>query len=143
MLARFALILAMYAVPLHARALEIPAWVEHGILFAETSSKLIDEQIIFKNRATGKAGELGPYQMTRAAFDVVKKNGERFENLTKDMQLARDCFERYIGWLYVNFSGYDWDLAVRRWNIGPHGESHLGTAYLNRVKTGAGHARVR
>jgi hypothetical protein len=115
-------------------AQEIPAWVERGILFTESRSSFnADGTLNYVDKRTGKAGELGPYQMTIAAFNIVAKNGEKFTDLKRDRTLARECFQRYITWLYLNYSNESWIIAATRWNVGPHGNISQGAQYIKSV----------
>ena len=62
---RFAVILVAFAAIGMGQALEIPAWVERGILAVESRSAIdADGLINYVDRRTGEAGERGPYQMT-------------------------------------------------------------------------------
>ena len=84
------------------------------------SYKMEDGSFVYVDQRTGKAGELGPYQMTRIAFNQVKLPGESFHKLSTDVWFARDMAERYINWLLNNSAKNDWTKAIQYYNGGPH-----------------------
>ncbi len=132
-LANFALVLLAFApaVP----AVEMPAWVLPGILAVETRSSYgRSGDIHYVDRRVGAAGELGPFQMTRDAFDLVAQPGERFESLATDHDFAEVMARRYLLVLWRTFSDRNWFVAAGRWNAGPHGRWARLWAYAKRVQ---------
>jgi hypothetical protein len=136
--AHFALVLVAFAAPT-LTAVEIPAWVLPGILREESSSRYTSTGAIdYVNRADGADGEVGPFQMTPAAFDMVKRSGERFDDLRTNLPFAEDCCRRYLRLLYADFAERDWFIAVGRWNVGPHGPYTGAWRYAKRVQKAGG-----
>ncbi len=122
-----------------AKGADIPAWVLPGILHEETSSRYIATGAIdYVNRDDGKDGEIGPFQMTPAAFDMVKRSGEQFADLRTNLPFAEDCCRRYLGLLYTDFAERDWFIAVGRWNAGPHGDYGRAWRYAKRAQRSGG-----
>jgi hypothetical protein len=100
-------------------ALDIPEWVEEGILAVESSSYYgADGHLVWVNRTRGRDGELGAWQVTPIAWMDVRKKGERFKDLKlPDQTYSRTIFRRYITKMY-RISG-SWSLAVQYYNAGP------------------------
>jgi hypothetical protein len=137
MMRAFALCLCALAIGAQDQAM--PAWVLPGILAVETRSTLrADGTIAYVDRRIGKDGELGCYQMTRAAFDLVSRQGERFDDLAVDPAFATDCCVRYLQLLYRDFADRDWFVAAGRWNAGPHGRWSRIWAYARRARAAGG-----
>lgn len=112
---------------------DIPKWVMSGILFTESSSYYNGKAIVYVNRAVGGDGELGPFQMTRAAFDQVKKPGESFSRLARDPAFAERKAREYLSWLYSGPAQGSWNMAVTMYNAGPNYRGRVTTAYYRRV----------
>jgi hypothetical protein len=137
-LLHFALVLAAMA-PAVLPAVEVPRWVLVGILHEESRSFYADHGAIeYIDRRTGDAGELGPFQMTRDAFDLVARRGETFDRLKEDTAFAEDLCRRYLRLLYTDFSERDWFTTAGRWNAGPHGRTARLWAYAKRVQRAGG-----
>lgn len=136
--AHFALCLVAFAAPVMAVE-PMPAWVLPGIMAVETRSYYhTDGTIAYVDRRTGAAGERGPFQMTRDAFDLVKNPGERFEDLSTDSRFAETLAVRYLDLLWRTFSDREWFVAVGRWNAGPHGRWSRLWAYAKRAQIAGG-----
>lgn len=134
-LCHFALALLAFAGPVLRAAEPMPAWVLPGILAVETRSHYRpDGSIDYVDRRVGAAGERGPFQMTRDAFDLVAKPGERFEELANDHDFAEALARRYLQLLWRTFSDRDWFVAAGRWNAGPHGRWSRLFAYAKRAQ---------
>lgn len=135
-LRHFALALITIAGPvLHAA--EMPGWVLPGILMVESRSHYgTDGAIVYVDQRIGAAGELGPFQMTAAAFHLVAHQHEMamFERLRTDTAFAEDMAKRYLQVLWRTFADRDWFLAVGRWNAGPHGALHIAWSYAKRAQ---------
>jgi hypothetical protein len=114
-------LLLLLATALHSLENEVPCWVLAGIMAQETrSSYAIDgDTIIYVDRRVGAAGERGPYQMRRIAWQQIKQPGERFENIATDMRYAELCAMRYLLWLYNNSAKGSWPHAIQYYNAGP------------------------
>jgi hypothetical protein len=119
-LRHFALVLAAL-LPSVLPAAEVPRWVLAGILHIESRSYFTTTGIVYVDQRTGAAGELGPFQMTRDAFDLVARTGEEFERLKRD-----------------TFSDRDWFIATGRWNVGPHGSYKGAWRYAKTAQQAGG-----
>ncbi|HAB17334.1 MAG TPA: transglycosylase SLT domain-containing protein [Verrucomicrobiota bacterium] len=122
-----------------AAAEEVPNWVLHGILGVETSSFYKpDGSVHYTNRKRGRHGELGPWQMTRAAFLKVHQKGDRFDRLAQDTAYAQTLAARYLLWVNAQVGG-NWDRTVRAYNVGVKGSqrSDRGSDYLDDVRAWA------
>ena len=98
----------------------MPEWVLPGILKKETKSSYSKNgSIIYRDRRVGLAGEIGPFQMKEMTFNHIKKNGEKFSRLTKDMEFAEELATRYLIYLYNGPAKKNWKVAVSMYNIGP------------------------
>ncbi len=130
--------LVMLCAPLAAASaatIDVPDWVMAGILAVETSSRYDTRgAIVYVDQRIGAAGERGPFQMTRDAFDLIKRAGEDFESLSTDPVLAEACCRRYLRLLFRDFAGRDWFTAAGRWNAGPHGPMGRLWKYAKRVQ---------
>lgn len=96
---------------------EVPDWVIKGMAAVESSSYWTNEGWVYVDKRVGKAGELGMFQMTRAAFNEVKRPGERFEDLKWDTKLAERTAKRYILKLRAN-GKRSWRKALAIYNGG-------------------------
>lgn len=111
-------------------ALEYPPdWVIRGILHVESRS-FVDGNghIQYVDKRVGKHGERGCFQMTQAAFDMVKQPGERFKDLDNP-HFAEYKFVQYMRWL--GKWATSWELRVMMWNMGP---GRKAVDYLHRVR---------
>ena len=102
-----------------------------GIALVESRSYYdIDGYFQYIDTRVGKAGERGPYQMTRIAFNQIKKPGETFARLSTDFEFARTCANRYLNWLLANSAKGNVGLAIEYYNSGPNRRSRT---YLQKV----------
>lgn len=105
-------------------AADPPQWVLDGILMVETKSyHRGDGSIKYVDKKRGKAGEYGPYQMTRCTFNDMKHKGEQFWMLETDPMFAEAMAIRYLSWLDKHYSHGDWSRAVEMYNAGPRNHS--------------------
>ena len=112
-------------------AVEVPDWVLVGILKVETRSEYREDGTIkYVDKRRGAAGERGPFQMTKGAFNQIKKRGEQFWQIETDRVFAEECAKRYLVWLHTHFAKGDWMRTIEMYNAGPHGVSKR---YLNAV----------
>lgn len=110
----------------------IPVWVMPGILATETKSYYANTgQIVYRDKRRGTSGERGCFQMTKRAFDQVKRRGEQFWMIEQDTVFAAEMAWRYLHWLNDNYGHGNWDRVVEMYNAGPNNHSR---AYLIRVK---------
>jgi len=108
---------------------EVPLWVLKGILSVETrSSYRRDGTIMYVDRRRGRAGEVGPYQVRRIAFEEVKMTGERFYDMERDPIFAEVIACRYLAKLYNRH--HRWDVAIQEYNAGP---GNRNTQYFKNV----------
>lgn len=98
-----------------AHADVMPPWVITGILAVETRSYLADGQVVYVDQRTGAAGELSAFQITKAAFDLVRHRGERFSRLRVDQAKAMDVARRIL-WHDYRVTG-SWFDAVAGWIV--------------------------
>jgi hypothetical protein len=96
---------------------DVPLWVMKGMAAVESSSYWTGSEWVYVDRRVGKAGELGMFQMTRAAFNEVKRPGERFEDLRWNTKLAEATAKRYIIKLRAN-GKRSWRKALAIYNGG-------------------------
>ena len=96
----------------------------NGIAKVETNSYLKDGTFYYVNQRRGRAGERGPYQMTRIAFDQIKQPGDSFSRLETDDYYARMMARRYLIWLYNNSARGNVALAIQYYNAGPNNSSY-------------------
>lgn len=128
MLIRVILLLSLACV---AFTEDVPDWVMVGILKVETKSYYDARgNIVYVDRRIGRHGERGPYQMTRIAFDQIKRPGESFYRLSTDLEFAEDAAQRYLLWLNKHYGKGRWSRVVMMYNAGPNG---ISRTYLNRV----------
>ena len=128
MLAATTLLLCLSATAMSA---DIPDWVLRGVLKTETRS-YYDKvgNIVYVDKRRGAAGERGPFQCTRAAFNQVRRKGEEFWKVEVDSRFAETIAKRYMLWLYTTYD-QDWERVVEMYNAGPNNRS---TTYLKKVK---------
>lgn len=100
---------------------EVPYWVMAGILKQETRSTYGDNglTINYVDQRRGAAGERGPFQMTYIAWKQIRQPGERFADLSTDMQYAEQAAMRYLLWLYNGPARKSWPHAIQGYNAGP------------------------
>lgn len=107
---------------------DIPSWVLAGILRVETGSYYKpDGTIRYVNKARGRAGERGCFQIRRIAFDQVKHKGEQFWMIEQDTVFCEEVAWRYLSWLYLNSAKKSWLRSIEKFNAGPGGRN---PAYL-------------
>jgi len=115
----------------------VPLWVRSGILATESRSYYNENgNIHYTDKRRGKSVDIGPFQMRRIAFNEVKKSGESFWNLEKDMEFAEELACRYLLFIYNGRGNKNWTTTVMMYNTGPYvGETtSRGCAYLNAVR---------
>ena len=114
-----------------ATATEIPPYILPAILKVETKS-YFDERgaIIYVERKDGLAGEYGPYQVTKAAFDQIYKGRRPRSDLKKDMQFATMITTLYLLWLHKHYGKGDWNKTIQYYNAGPLNNSPI---YLQKI----------
>lgn len=107
--------------PIVLRSYDVPQWVMVGILYTETNSMYSTEPLAspikYVNRRVGKAGELGPFQMTYRAFLDVRRPGETFHRIHQDPIYAEELAVRYLVMLKRRHG--TWERAIRAYNGGP------------------------
>jgi hypothetical protein len=114
-------------------AAELPSWALPGMLARESSSYYTAAgAVVYRDQSIGTAGELGPFQMRRAAFDQVAESGEAFERLAYDTAFAERLAIRYLHWLHRRTG--DWFIAIGRWNAGPTGDYGVAWRYAKDVQ---------
>jgi hypothetical protein len=114
---------------------QVPRWVMAGILKVETRSILrADDSVKYVDKRRGLAGERGPTQLKRIAFDQVARPGEQFWKVEVDHEFAMDITERYLLWLKARTGS--WEGAVKAYNAGPGSWRSAGT-YLSAVRRAA------
>ena len=112
-------------------AVEIPPHILPAILKVETKSYLTpDGRIVYVDRSVGKAGEYGPYQMTKVAFNQIYKGPRPRSDLKTDMAFATELTKRYLIWLHKYFAKGDWNKTIQYYNAGPLNSS---LSYLQKI----------
>jgi hypothetical protein len=96
----------------------------NGIAKVETNSYLQNGTFYYVDQRRGRAGERGPYQMTRKAFEQIKQPGDSFSRLETDDYYARMMARRYLIWLHNNSARGDVALAIQFYNAGPNNYSY-------------------
>jgi hypothetical protein len=126
---KWTLLLLCFCIAL--RAEEVPLWVMKGILRVESSSYYDSEgNIRYVDRKVGRAGELGPFQITRVAYLQVKRKGEPdFRYLQNNAKLSEAIAIRYLLWLRKNYAS-NWYEAIGMYNAGPGRKS---PSYVKKV----------
>jgi hypothetical protein len=116
---------------------QVPEWVRKGILFTETRSVYKASGLIkYVDQRRGQAGDIGPFQMRRVAFDDVKKRGESFWKMEQDVLFAEEMACRYLLFIYNGRGNKNWETTVLRYNAGPYAKEFTSKnyTYLNSVK---------
>jgi hypothetical protein len=137
----FAVLLAVLAAP--AGEPGMPSWILPGILAVESSSYYADGAIVYVNRRVGAAGELGPFQITRAAYlDVATSAGLRatFRTLKFSTRIGEIVATLILERHHVATGS--WAEAVIRYHVGARGDRAEGERYLDQVRA-AGLAYLR
>jgi hypothetical protein len=110
---------------------EIPHWVLKGIAKVETNSTIKDcGTIIWRDRRKGKNGDSGVFQMTRIAFNQVKRPGDSFARIHRDPKYAQELAERYLVYLRKRYTR--WHDVIAAYNAGTPGRP-AGRRYLKKV----------
>jgi hypothetical protein len=135
----FALVLVLMVISMkgYAEEVEVPLWVLKGILKTETRSYYEAGAIVYVDQRIGSAGEIGPFQMKRIAFDTVALKGEDFNKLTTDMVFSEEIAKRYLIWIYNNSGKGSWERTVAIYNVGQKNyvkKKKKWLAYLSSVK---------
>lgn len=108
----------------------IPDWILPGILMVETSSRYGDDGgIMVGTTRRGAAGELGCFQINRAAFTMVARPGESFSRLASDTIFSEKIAVRYLLWLKKRHGS--WVNAIQSYNTGR--PCPAGRRYLNKI----------
>lgn len=108
---------------------DVPDWVIRGIAAVETSSHYRNGFLVYVDRRDGLAGEVGPFQMTRAAYDTIKQPGDSFSRMRHDAKYAERMARRYLVWLRQG-GKRSWEEVVGRYN----GGRRVIVSYAERVK---------
>lgn len=116
----------------YIQAVDVPDWVLVGIAKVETRSYYTATDLIWVDRARGRAGERGAFQITYRAWKDVSLPGERFSQLEHDPWYAEKIATRYLSMLYKRCKS--WDKAIMYYNAGYGNPSRT---YLKRVKSAA------
>jgi hypothetical protein len=112
---------------------QVPRWIVAGILAQETRSVLRpDDSVRYVDKRRGAAGERGPTQIRRIAFDQVMKPGEAFWKVEVDVDFALDITERYLLWLRKHAGS--WERAIRAYNVGLEKSGWAGSSYYADVR---------
>jgi hypothetical protein len=92
--------------------------------------------IKYVDQRRGQAGDIGPFQMRRVAFDDVKKRGESFWKMEQDVLFAEEMACRYLLFIYNGRGNKNWETTVLRYNAGPYAKEFTSKnyTYLNSVK---------
>lgn len=110
---------------------DVPDWVLRGILWTETHSYYLDDgSIRYVDKRRGSAGERSAFQITKAAFNMVKRRGEQFWRVEVDQGFAEDIASRYLELLYRRHG--EWMKAVASYNAGS--PTRRGMQYAERVR---------
>ena len=122
------------ALPPVGRDWSVPRWIVAGILAQETKSTLRpDDSIRYVDKRRGAAGERGPTQLKRIAFDQVKRPGEAYWRVETDLDFALDITERYLLWLRKQTGS--WREAIQAYNAGLGGRGcSAAHAYYSEVR---------
>ncbi len=127
-----ALLFAVFAV-----GSEIPDWLPAGLLQVETGSYYrANGAIEYVDQTGDDDNDIGPFQMTRAAFETVSRPGEDFTRLHRDMHYADLKARAYMVWLFEHEAKGDWKKVAGMWNFGPSGSRRYPVGarnYANRV----------
>jgi hypothetical protein len=102
-----------------------------GILRVESNSYYDSEgNIRYVDRKVGRAGELGPLQITRRAYLQVKRKGEPgFDTMRTDVKFSEVIAIRYLLWLRKHYAS-NWYEAIGMYNAGPGRKS---PSYVKKV----------
>lgn len=125
----FAFALAVLSAPAEEG---MPSWVLPGILAVESRSRYADGEIVYVDRRVGAAGELGPFQITPAAFREVARPGEAFRRLRYSPALGEAIATRLLERHYAATGS--WVEAVIRYHVGAHGLRAEGWRYYLAVR---------
>lgn len=94
-----------------------PLWAIHGIAYVETRSYWDEEgRFHYVDKRVGDAGELGPLQVTRAAWDMVRGDQLDFHRGMGRTATAIDSACLYLCHLRARCSS--WDEAVAAYHRG-------------------------
>ncbi len=100
----------------------VPQWLVAGIAARETRSHYEGGALVYVDRRDGTDGEVGPFQVTPAAFDDVRRKGERFARMRSDWRFAEAIALRYLILLRKRYRQPDTDLGwlqvARHYNAG-------------------------
>lgn len=128
---------AIHAQEISEEEMRVPAYVIRGIAFVETRSYWdVEGQLRYVDRRDGKAGERGPFQLTRAAFTQVSARHDSFEKVRTDPAYALTLTIRYLQWLRRHCQS--WEEACACYNTGLRGSVRAGNRYYTLVALAAG-----
>ena len=122
----------------------VPDWALEGILSVESASyyeAAPGTRIVYVDKRIGAAGERGPFQMTRIAFDQIARSGESFTRLGTDTRYAEGKARAYLLWLYEGPAQKNWERAIGMYNTGPTGyyrNRSTASRYTRSVKLASG-----
>jgi len=121
-----------------AQAVEIPDWLPAGLLQVEAGSTYKASGLIdYIDRSGDDDRDIGPFQMTREAFERVSRPGEDWTRLKHDMRFADAKARAYMVSLFENEAKGDWSKVAAMWNVGPRGLRRTpakGRRYAERVE---------
>jgi len=111
--------------------INVPRSVLAGIAMQETSSYYTGDVITYVNHRRGDAGEVGVFQMKRAAFAQVHLLPLMAE-AARDPVCAEFCAIVYLRWCYRQTG--KWTQAVAIYHTGPDGDVEDGAQYARDVE---------
>jgi hypothetical protein len=115
---------------------QVPPSVLKAILKVETNSYMdAHGNFIYVDRSRGAAHEVGPYQITPAAFKQVYNGRSSIYRMETDFVFATKIATDYLLWLDKNYSKGDWRKGVQYYNAGPKNSSKK---YLRKIEAAGG-----
>lgn len=125
-------LLLMLALACDLHGVDIPPWVMRGIAAIETSSEWRDiDNITYRDRRVGEAGEVGPWQLSPAALRDLKAYDKR-DRIHSNVVLAESMTRAWL--LRCHTKAGNWFDAVVIYHVGPAGDRQRGRNYAERVK---------
>lgn len=107
----------------------VPQWVITGIAAVETGSYFKSGRLVYVDQRDGRHGEVGPFQMTRAAYEDIKGPEDSFTRMRHEPKYAEKMARRYL--LKLRAGGKrPWEEVVGLYN----GGRRVQWAYAERVK---------
>jgi len=122
----------LIALPMLALAVtlpsDVPSWVLRGIVATESRSYYTQTgSIVWVDHKRGHHGERGCFQITRGAFNDVKRPGETFSMLEQDPIFCEVIACRYLARIHRG----NWSTTIQAYNAGL---GHKSTTYLRLVR---------